>query len=218
MTRLVGCIAAQPHAPDLYAGLVHVLRFCGLLDLSIAADRRARLLDPTVPTSVHHTWWMKREYHYALGETFGDIGYMPGLAVASLGRTREAIAALRWRERDATDTRVRGYLVSLRALLEGHRDESLEALHGLRLPIDAEARYYVARTYAALAEPDLALTELTQAVKGGFLCHETFRHDPWLTVLHADVRFTRLMSDAAARSTAAADAFERAGGPSLLGA
>jgi len=208
---------SQPHAPDLYAGLVHVLRFCGLLDASIAAHRRARLLDPTVPTSVHHTWWMKGEYEHALRETFGDIGYMPGLALASLGRDREAIAALQWRERDATDTRARSYLVSLRALLEGRREESLEALHRLRVTVDAEARYYVARSFAALGEPDLALSELTQAVEGGFLCHDTFTRDPWLTALHDDARFTRLIATAAERSAKAAASFERVGGHTLLG-
>ena len=216
MLRLVSRLGSQPHAPDLFAGLVHVLRYCGLLDLSIAAHRCARALDATVPTSVHHTWWMKGDHEQALGETFGDIGYMPGLALASLGRDREAIAALRWRERETTDTRVRCYLVSLRALLEGRRDESLAALHRLRVPVDAEARYYVARTYAALGELDLAMDELTQVVEGGFLCHETFGHDPWLTALHADARFASLVAQARARSEHAAAAFARAGGAARL--
>ncbi|BCS30915.1 hypothetical protein TBR22_A01160 [Luteitalea sp. TBR-22] len=216
MLRLVSRLGAHPHAPDLFAGLVHVLRYCGLLDLSIAAHRCARALDATVPTSVHHTWWMKGDPERALGETFGDIGYMPGLALASLGRDREAVAALRWRERETTDTRVRCYLVSLRALLEGQRDESLEALQRLRVPVDAEARYYVARTYAALGEHDLAMEELTQVVDGGFLCHETFARDPWLSVLHADARFAPVVARARARSERAAVEFARAGGTTRL--
>ena len=216
MQRLVGRLGRQRHAPDLFAGLVHVLRFCGLLDLSIAAHRGARVLDPTVPTSVHHTWWMKGEYERALGETFGDIGYMPGLALASLGREREAIDALKWRERETTDTRVRCYLVSLRACLEGRRDESLDALQRLHLPVDAEARYYVARTYAALGEADLAMRELTRVVEGGFLCHETFARDPWLRPLHADARFAALVAHARQRSARAAAAFDAAGGHSFI--
>jgi DNA-binding winged helix-turn-helix (wHTH) protein/tetratricopeptide (TPR) repeat protein len=72
MLRLIARARRHPHAPDLFSGLVHALRFCGLLDLSIAAHRRARTLDPTVPTSIHHTWWMKGEYEKALSETFGD--------------------------------------------------------------------------------------------------------------------------------------------------
>lgn len=218
MQRLVSRIAATPHSPDLFAGLVHVLRFCGLLDLSLAAHRRARQLDPTMPTSVHHTWWMKGEYERALDETFGDIGYLPGLALASLGRHDDAVAALRWRERGLPDGRARDYLVSLRACLEGRHDESREALAGLRRAIDAEARYYVARTYVPLGERDLALHDLEAAVEGGFLCHETFTRDPWLRDLHGDPRFERLVARARKRSARAAALFAEAGFHRLLGA
>jgi hypothetical protein len=54
----------------------------------------------TIATSINRTWWMLGKYERALAETLGDIGYMQGLALASLGREREAIAALRWRERE----------------------------------------------------------------------------------------------------------------------
>ncbi len=216
MLRLVSCIARQPHAPELFAGLVQALRFCGLVDLSIAAHRRARALDPTILTSVHHTWWMKGEYERALSETFGDIGYMPGLALASLKRDREAIAALTWRERETADTRVRCYLVSLRALLQGHRDESLRALERVRIQVDAEASYYVARTYAALDDFDSAIREMTHVIDGGFLCHGTFTHDPWLEKLRTDPRLAPLLDAARKRSAHAAAAFDRAGGKTLL--
>src|SRR5690606_11561881 len=218
MQRLVGRIVVTPHAPDLFAGLVHVLRFCGLLGLSLAAHRRARVLDPTMPTSVHDTWWMKGEYEQALAETFGDIGYLPGLALASLGRTDDAIAALRWREREVAAGQGRDYLVSLRACLEGRRDESLAALRRLRRAVDAEARYYVARTYAPLGERDAALRDLEAAVEGGFLCHETLTRDPWLEDLHGDPRFERLVTQARQRSARAAALFAEAGGHRLLGA
>ena len=64
---------------------------------------------------------------------------------------REAVAALRWRERETTDTTIRPYLTSLRAALEGDREKSLAALGGsATLPIDAEALHYLARTFARL--------------------------------------------------------------------
>jgi hypothetical protein len=58
---------------------------------------------------------MLGEYERALAETLGDIGYMQGLALASLGREREAVAALRWRDRETSENRIRPYLTSLRA-------------------------------------------------------------------------------------------------------
>src|SRR5262245_16233098 len=62
MRRLLERLARRPTDPELYTGLVHALRYCGLLDESIAAHSRARALDATVPTSVHHTWWMKGDF------------------------------------------------------------------------------------------------------------------------------------------------------------
>ena len=61
MRLLLDRTAKHPTDPELYAGLVHALRYCGLLDASVAAHRRARQLDPTIATSIHHTWWMLGE-------------------------------------------------------------------------------------------------------------------------------------------------------------
>ena len=44
--------------PELYAGLVHACRYCGLLEASVAAHNLARQLDPHVATSVPPTFWM----------------------------------------------------------------------------------------------------------------------------------------------------------------
>ena len=129
----------RPNDAELYAGLVHALRYCCLLDASLAAHRHARRLDPTVPTSIHHTWWMKGEYARALSETFGDIGYIQGLALASLGRERDALAALRWREQETMESRVRPYLASLRAVLEDDREGARAALEqAVAIPVDRQ--------------------------------------------------------------------------------
>ncbi len=78
---------------------------------------------------------------------------------------REAVAALRWRERETTDTTIRPYLTSLRAALEGDREKSLAALDAAAtLPIDAEALYYLARTFAPLGAGDRAVVELRRVV------------------------------------------------------
>jgi eukaryotic-like serine/threonine-protein kinase len=217
MVRLVNRAHERPHAAELFAGLVHALRFCGLLDWSIAAHERARALDPTLPTSVHHTWWMKGEYGRALRETYGDIGYMPGVALAALGRDRDAIAALRWREREAGDSRAGSYIASLRALLEGDREQSLRALdHACALQVDPEAIYYLARTYARLGCDERAIREMTRVVDGGFVCYETFARDPWLAGLRGHPGFGALLARARTASARAAGAFASAGGRELL--
>ena len=44
MEPLLQRVALRPGDPDLYAGLVHALRFCGLLRESVASHLRARAL------------------------------------------------------------------------------------------------------------------------------------------------------------------------------
>jgi DNA-binding winged helix-turn-helix (wHTH) protein len=214
--RLVRLI--QQSGPDaaVFAGLVHALRFCGLLRESRAAHERARALDPTILTSVAHTCWLLGEYEVALRETTGDIGYMSGLALASLGREADAIAALRWRERDTRDNRARAFLVSLRALLQGDRDESLHALHraGDELT-DPEAKYYLARSFARLSASDDALASLSDVVHDGFFCYPAFVSDPWLDGLRHLQPFRELLETAQSRHESAREAFRGAGGDDL---
>lgn len=215
--RLVRLI--QHHGPDAeaFAGLVHALRFCGLLAASRHAHDRARALDPTIVTSVAHTCWLLGDFETALQETAGDIGYLAGLTLASMGRRADAIAALRWRERDTRDNRVRAFLISLRAMLEGDRDESLAALARAADELtDPEARYHVARSYARLGVDDAALATLRAVVDGGYVCYPAITADAWFDSVRGDGEFDRLLTRAAAAHDAAERAFRNAGGPEIL--
>ena len=164
-----------------------------------------------------HTYWLLGDYESALRETTGDIGYMPGLALASLGRTADAIAALRWRERDTRDNRARAFLISLRALLEGHRDESLAALQRAADELaDPEAKYYVARSLAHLGANDAALALLRAVVDDGYYCARALASDPWLEGVRGTTAFTAVFESATARHESASKAFSDAGGDALL--
>jgi DNA-binding winged helix-turn-helix (wHTH) protein len=217
VVRLLRVIAHQGPEASAFAGLVHALRFCGLLELSRTAHDRARALDAAIVTSVAHTCWLLGDYEAALHETAGDIGYMPGLALASMGREADAIAALRWRERDTRDNRARAFLISLRALLEGHRDESLAALDRAADELtDPEARYYVARSFARLAMHDVALASLRQVVDDGYFCYPALVSDPWLDGVRGTTAFEAVLETARARHMSARAAFHDAGGDALL--
>jgi hypothetical protein len=197
---------------------VHALRYCGLLEASVAAHVRARQLDPTVSTSVHHTWWMMGEYERALAETLGDIGYMQGLALASLGREREAVAALRWRERETIESRIRPYLMSLCALLEGDREGSLAAVEAATANlVDAEAVYYMARTLVRLEAHERAVIELGRVVNGGFWCYDAFARDRWLDPIRGRADVRQLLEQARGHVVRARKIFLQSKGPGLLG-
>jgi DNA-binding winged helix-turn-helix (wHTH) protein/tetratricopeptide (TPR) repeat protein len=217
MRLLLERATRRPTDPELYAGLVHALRYCGLLEASVAAHVRARHLDPTLPTSIHHTWWMMGEYESALAQTLGDIGYMQGLALASLGREREAIAALRWRERETAESRIRSYLTSLRALLEGDREKSLAAAETAAANlIDSEAVFYMARTFVRLGAHDRAVIELRRVVNGGFWCYDAFMRDPWLDPIRGRSDVRQLLREAHDQVGRARKIFLQLNGPELL--
>jgi serine/threonine protein kinase len=217
MRRLLERLAVRPTDPDLCTGLVHALRYCGLLDESIAAHMRAQALHPGVTTSVHHTWWMKGDFERALEAPKTDIGYLAGIALVALGREREAIDALRARERVGLEGIVRDYIVSLRALLEGDTAASVAALDEAASSIeDGEALYYLTRSFARLGLADRAARELTRVVDGGFWTSETFDRDPWLDSIRdrADVRV--VLGRARQQRSRALEDFMHLGGPSLL--
>ena len=58
VVRLVGEAARHGNDPELFAGLVHACRYCGLNEESLAAHAEARRLDPNVPTSFEQTLLM----------------------------------------------------------------------------------------------------------------------------------------------------------------
>jgi DNA-binding winged helix-turn-helix (wHTH) protein len=58
VVRLAQQLTVRPKQPDLYAGLVHALRFRGLLAESLQADEYARELDPQTLTSIAHTLFL----------------------------------------------------------------------------------------------------------------------------------------------------------------
>jgi eukaryotic-like serine/threonine-protein kinase len=217
MVRLVRQAHASAGDAQLFAGLVHALRFCGLLDASAAAHRRARALDPQVTTSVAHTFFMLGDYERVLGETFGDIGYIAPLALASLGREDEALAMLRAHEQSADHVSVRPYLTSLRALLEGERDESLAAMKSIiRRLRDPEGLHYMARQLAYMHAREEAVTCIERIVESGFFCFPFLSRDPWLDGIRANPRFRWTLQQAEKRHREAEEIFRKEGGAAVL--
>jgi serine/threonine protein kinase/tetratricopeptide (TPR) repeat protein len=221
VVRLLGQGKMRPNDPEVYAGLVHACRYAGLLDASIAAHQRAQHLDPTVPTSVAHAYWMKGEYQLALDERFGGYthGYIRALALASGGREEDAIRYLEERERSAGETMARAYVRSLRLLLEGRPEDSVATLTPgcIELNPDPESRFYVARTMARAGAAERALAELQWVVQRGFHCYHALVHDPWLDSLRNRPEFVRILGRAESDLAQASARFSEAGGERFLG-
>ena len=74
MVRLLGLARTTRNDPEIFAGLVHACRYCGLLEASEAAHREARRLDPHIWTSVVYTLWARGDMERVVAETSDAVG------------------------------------------------------------------------------------------------------------------------------------------------
>jgi TolB-like protein len=221
MTRLLARVAVNRAQPEIYVGLVQACRYCGLLDASLRANTLARQLDPQIPTPVVHTHFMLGDYGAALAACNEiDLGYVDAMVLTALGRGDEALELLRKREPllDPHSPMV-VYITSLRAQLEGKREEMVESIRRWGpLQRDAEGCYYTARQLAHVGAHDEALTCLERSLAGGYFCLPAVERDPWLDGLRSLDRFGDYVARVRERHQRAVVSFEVAGGPKLLGA
>jgi serine/threonine protein kinase len=219
MLRLLGLTRHGTADPDLYGGLVVACRFCGLLDASLEADRRARRIDPGVRTSVHYTYWMLGRYEQALLTDLEDIQVLRHMSLWMLGRQDEALEGVTRLEEQLPTGGEWLFLTTLRAAMQGKGDECVQASREMLATgfHDPEGLYLVARELAYAGARQDALDMLERVVTGGFHCPRALVQDPWLDSLRGDPTFVRLLHRAEEESAASAAAFREAGGERVLG-
>ena len=217
----LGFRAAERRAePYIYAALVHALRYAGLLDESVAAHYQAVRLDPTVSTSVLHTYYMQGEYSRALEDAHRSSDPFEARLLGALGRETEAIRAARQEEeRFSAFPLLRSFSTGLRAAFEGHQAEALAALQCFDSFAfnDGEGLFYVAEIYARLGIPESAYRMLERSVAAGFWCFPGFERDPYLAPMHQDARWRELLNRVQSRQRSIKDEFMAANGRTLLG-
>lgn len=219
LRRLLDRAQRRRSDAEIFAGLGHICRYCGLLRPALVAHQEARRLDPLIPTSVMHTYFMLGDYERALENSGGDYGYGTAMVLGMTGRAEEAVSLLLQREQDRPWRLGKLYLTSLRTLLEGKREESLAVSEELMQATfrDPEGMYYLGRQLAYLRQEAPALELLARAIDNGFFCHQALLRDPWLDSLRARTEFTSLLNKAHQLHREALTAFLAGGGPSLLG-
>ena len=220
MVRLLHRVQAGAADPNLYAGLVVACRFCGLLDASLAADRRARQLDPGMQTSVQYTYWMLADWPQSAAHDVEDIRHLCHGALWMMGRHDEAIAGIREIEPHLPEGVERWSAQGQLAAFEGRRDDCVRPTCAV---LDAgfhdpEGLMLCVRNFAYVGEAKLALATLDRMVAAGFHCPAALARDPWLDSLRGDPQFIPIVHRAEAGHIAASEAYLRAGGERLLGA
>jgi TolB-like protein len=219
MLRLLRMVETRAAVPDLYAGLVVACRFCGLLEASLAADQRARRIDPGVRTSVAYTNWMMGDYEQALTTDMEDIQALRNGALWMLGRREEALDGVRRLESHWPGGADVHYLQSQRMAFENDRAGCAQALRrvldsGFH---DPEGLFFCLRNASYVGERELALEMLERVVQAGFHCPTPIVRDPWLDPIRTEPAFVRALRRAEEGHAAALRAFTEAGGERLLG-
>ena len=220
LTRLLNRARQRRAEPQVYAALVHACRYAGLLVESVAADRQARRLDPTVSTSVLHTYYMQGDYARTLDQVSYSSDPIEARALGAMGREAEAIsAARREEERYAAVPLLRSFCTGMRAAMEGRAEEALAAMNQIDTFSfsDGEGLFYEAEVYARLGLLDRAHATLERAVEGGFLCTLAFESDPYLAPLRQTPGWPTLIERVRSKQAILAESFIRAGGRTLLG-
>ena len=225
MVRLLGEANRYGNDPELFAGLVHACRYCGLNEQSIAAHREARRLDPNVPTSVEQTILMTGDIERLLafepppGVASGDeVIRVVGLGLA--GRRDEARRALFDMREASRVAAFRPWTDFLLAWLDRRPADMLAsraAIGPLKIMEDPEAIFQEAWMLCDVGEHERGLGLLRGAVAKGYFAAPTLAGHRAFDALRRDPAFQELVGEYEAGRNRALAAFRDGGGERLLG-
>jgi tetratricopeptide (TPR) repeat protein len=224
LVRLLGEANRHGNDPELFAGLVHVCRYCGLYEESIAADAEARRLDPNVPTSVDQTVLMTGDIDRLLAmlPPAVDAGADDGIRVIALGlagRRDEARRALVEMQQTPRIPLFRAWTDYLMAWLERRPADmrlSTTAFRQLKIQDDPEAIFQEGWLLCDAGEHQQGLEYLRRAVAKGYSVAPTLSSSPHFDALRSHPDFLALVAEAEAGRREALAAFRDAGGERLL--
>lgn len=203
--------------PESFAGLVHALRFCGLLNESVYAHERATALDPTIVTSVPHTHFLRCEYEATLDSYCGTRYYLDAAAWAALGDAARASTLLQERLAGSLSPQMSGLMGSLAAVLDGRRDAAMAMMMNLEVAREPEVVFYLSRHFALLNAADESVRLLQRARREGFTCSYALAHDRAFTSVRGHQGFQRELRESEAAEQETRRALERAGANHVLG-
>jgi len=222
--RLLGEATRHGNDPELFAGLVHACRYCGLFDEALAAHAEARRLDPNVPTSLQQTLLMTGDIERPLGIESptvgggGDTGILIiGLGLA--GRRDEARQLLLDMRRASPIPVFEAWTDYLMAWLDRRPEDMVvdEHLGTLKIQEDPEAIFQEGWLFCDVGEHERGLDYLRRAVAKGYFVAPTLSQRPQFDALRDVPAFQAVLADAEEGRRQALAAFQAAGGYRLLG-
>ena len=225
VVRLLGEAQRRGNDPELYAGLVHACRYCGLYEQSVAAHIEARRLDPNVPTSLDQTLLMAGDLEQLLSlerpliiAGADDVIRAIGLGLA--GRREEARRALLEMRRPSHLPVFQAWIDYLMAWLERRTSDmrlSLAAERQLKIQEDPEAIFQEGWLLCDAGEYENGLEHIRRAVTKGYFVVPTLQRSPQFDPQRGAPAFEAILAEAEAGRQQALTSFQTAGGERLLG-
>jgi serine/threonine protein kinase/tetratricopeptide (TPR) repeat protein len=225
VVRLVNAAARHGNDAELFAGLVHACRYCGLFDESLAAHAEAQRLDPPITTSFLQTLLLKGEVDRLANAEPAELvtgGGDEGVRVISLafaGRRDEARCALAAMRSQVPMHTFGAWTAHLSAWIDGRVDDmitTLAVISPMKIFDDPEALFQEGWFFCDVGEHERGLDYLQRAIARGYFPAETLERRPHFDALRDNPAFQALVADATAGRDRARAVFRDAGGERLL--
>jgi serine/threonine protein kinase/tetratricopeptide (TPR) repeat protein len=222
LVRLLGEAGRHGNDPELFAGLVHVCRYCGLYEQSMAAHAEARRLDPNVTTSIEQTLLMGGATDKLLElQRMNDPSADGGARIMTLGfagRLEEARQILLQMRKGMNLPAFEVWGEYLMAWLERRPADMVRGvLGGMDIDHDPEAIFLQGWMLCDAGAPQAGVDHLRRAVASGYAGVQTLATSHAFDAVRSDPAFQSILADARASRETALTAFTGAGGEALLG-
>ena len=225
LARLLEEAAQHQNDPEIFAGLVHACRYCGLIDQAIAAHEEARRLDPHIETSMEQALLLRGDLvaltqrpHKQIGSG-ADVAHVVALGAA--GRRDEAMMLLRSLNVRGPVAAFLSWVQLLMAWLERQPEEMVAArdtISGLTMLDDPEACFMEGSLFCEVGMTDRGLGLIRKAVDKEYFQVDTMTLSPLFDGVRDDPRFQELLRRATEGRLEAMEVFRSRGGEQILGA
>jgi non-specific serine/threonine protein kinase len=221
--RLLGEALRHGNDPQLFAGLVHACRYCGLFDEALAAHAEARRLDPNVPTSLEQTLLMMGEIDRLMAVEMPLLiaGADDGIRVIGMGlagrrdEARQMLGAMRGASRIPA---FRTWTAYLAAWLDRRVEDMVDdrSLGRIKIEDDPEAMFQRGWLLCDVGDFERGFDYIRRAVTKGYYVADTLSKSPQFDALRDRPDFQTLLVEAEQGRTRALAAFQDAGGKRLV--
>jgi TolB-like protein len=226
MLRLLDEAGRHGNDAELFAGLVHACRYCGLYEQSIAAHAEARRLDPNVPTGLEQTLLMAGDIERLMAAESPAVvaGADDAIRVIGLGlagRIDEARQRLLGIQHSSRIPTFEAWIDHLAAWLDRRRADMMahtSRLGGLKIQEDPEALFQYGWLLCDVGDRDAGVGLVQRAVSKGYFPAATLARSRQFDALRDTPVFRTIQAEAEAGRDRALAAYRAAGGERLLGA